>query len=331
MFKFCLRSFLLTRIFYISLVTITFSYFIVGNDRSNELINYDKVDNRVERIILKFLKNFYTYDSIQFIHLAQTGYTNDKNYAFFPLFPLIIRYTANFLHHLVGNYFSQNLTIFLICGFLISNILCLFNAIMLYKLTHFLTHSNIKSRLVTFLFLINPSTIIFISIYSENLYFCLSLFFILMLLVNQQDSNLLSIFVYLIILMLSRSTAIFLSTYFIIPIIVNVFVTGDKRYDLDSFFSNFVKFIKIFKRNIRYIGKFIILICHFFLCFYLMTKFKPIKEICGAFSLNAKNNNDVNEEYNNIIEEYSYFCFDSNSSRNFYNFIQKKYWVRLYI
>jgi hypothetical protein len=328
MFKFCLGSFLVTRIFYISIVTITFSYFIVGYDRSNELINYDKLHNPVERIILKFLKNFYTYDSIQFIHLAQTGYTNDKNYAFFPLFPLMIRYTANFLNYFVGNYFVHNLTIFMICGFVISNMLCLFNTMMLYKLTHFLTHSNIKSRLVAFLFLINPSTIIFISIYSENLYFCLILFLILMLLVNQQDSNLLSMFVYLIILMLSRSTAIFLFTYFIIPIFVNVFVTGEKRYDLNSFFLNFYKFIKIFIRNIRYIGKFIILICHFFLCFFLMTKFKPIREICGAYLFNVKNNNNKNEDYDNIILDYTSFCFDSNLSKNFYNYIQKKYWVR---
>lgn len=328
MIKFCLINFIFTRLFYISIVTITYGYFIVGNDRSNELINYDGIENKIERNILKFMKNFYTYDSIQFIHLAQNGYTNDKNYAFFPLFPLMIKYFAQVLNLLSGNFFSMNVTIYLVSGFLLSNLLCLCNTIMLFRLTHFLTHSQIKSRLVSFLFLINPSTIIYISIYSENLYLALSLLFILMLLVNQQDSNLLSLFVFLIVLMLSRSTAIFLSTYFVIPILVNVFVKGNKRYDSDSLKTNFLKVFKIFKRNIKYIGKIIILFTHFIICFFLMTKFKPIREICGAYLMNVNTNKNLNEGYDNVIEEYTNFCYDSNISSNFYNFIQKKYWVR---
>ena len=67
---------------------------------------------------------------------------------------------------------------YIISGFIISNTFCLGNCLLMFIIIYKLTNSLKKSKICTFLFLINPGTIFYISIYSENLYLMLHLIFI---------------------------------------------------------------------------------------------------------------------------------------------------------
>ena len=134
MLKFCLNSFLISRAIYIGITVIAYTFFD-RYDKSNELI-YNEKEGFVERLILDFLSNFHSYDSIHFIHLAKNNQTNDRNFAFFPLFPFIINYLAKGIE-LALRLFTFEVaninTLYLSSGFLLSNIICFLNLITLEK------------------------------------------------------------------------------------------------------------------------------------------------------------------------------------------------------
>jgi hypothetical protein len=134
MMKFCINSFLITRTIYITITVIAFTFFS-RYDRSNELL-YNGEEGTFEKIILQFLSNFHSYDSVHFIHLAKNNQTNDRNFAFFPLFPFIISYLAKGIElalQLFKFQVANQNTLYLTSGFLISNILCFLNLLTLEK------------------------------------------------------------------------------------------------------------------------------------------------------------------------------------------------------
>ncbi len=76
-------------------------------------------------IILFFVINHYNlnlYDSISYLTIAKNGYTSDVLYAYFPLYPLLIK----ILHFIIPSY--------LVSGIIISNICSYISAILIYKL-----------------------------------------------------------------------------------------------------------------------------------------------------------------------------------------------------
>jgi len=168
----CIKYFLITRLFFILIIILPFNKFLIGEwDMSNSLIasppskiynNNNNNNNKeylkekdkkvkifnekttesilnfddlsfIERNLLKFLKVFHVYDSSHFINLAKTGYTNEKNLVFFPIFPVIIQYVERitFLKYLFS--FKNDLTSFLLSGFIISNLFCLLNTFLLVR------------------------------------------------------------------------------------------------------------------------------------------------------------------------------------------------------
>jgi Gpi18-like mannosyltransferase len=337
MIKFCVSSFLLTRTFYITIIILSYTFLVDKYELSSELItpNFKEIPNTTyfERIIYSFLKHFYSYDSVHFIHIAKNNYTTDFNYAFFPLFPLAISYFNSCLKILLNifpffrisnNENLENLYL-LLSGFILSNILCLINTIMLYKLSYFLTSSTAKSKLVAFLFLINPGTIFFITAYSENLFLCLQLLFVLMLLVNQQEKNFLSLVFFLIFLITCRSTSLFLTCYFLIPIINNIVLPEGKKYESENFSYNLNKLFNSLKNNIRPLGKIVVLIGHCYLTFLWTTKLRPSSDICHSINYNLNQNSAImSEGYSSLVNEYRSMCM--NRDFNLYSHIQKKYW-----
>ena len=102
--KICLKLFIYTRLFYIGLIVIIYSFNIVQKyDLSSDLLticekNADSSPNILERIISKFLSYFSSYDAIHFIIISQKNYINDNIFAFFPLFPWLVRGLAQFLY-----------------------------------------------------------------------------------------------------------------------------------------------------------------------------------------------------------------------------------------
>jgi hypothetical protein len=134
MMKFCVNAFFITRGIYITITILAFTFFD-RYDRSNELI-YNGNEGIFEKILLQFLSNFHSYDAVHFTHLAKNNQTNDRNFAFFPLFPFIISYLAKaveLLLRLIRYEVANQYTLYLSSGFLISNGLCFLNLITLEK------------------------------------------------------------------------------------------------------------------------------------------------------------------------------------------------------
>lgn len=96
------------------------------------------------------------WDGRHFLEIAQKGYTNKVQYAFFPLYPLLINFFANFL----------NIN-FLYAGILI-NIVAAFGSI--YILLKILRKYGEDATKATVYFLIFPTSFYLITAYSESLF-----------------------------------------------------------------------------------------------------------------------------------------------------------------
>jgi Gpi18-like mannosyltransferase len=341
MIKFCLGAFIITRIFYFSLILTVF--LLVGkNELGSELI-----DESEGYFLFNFLKHFYNYDSIHFIHIAKNGYTSDYNYAFFPLFPILIRYLRFFMLPLTGfnwhDWLGGSTYFYLLSGFLLSNFFCFLNTLVLFRISFFFYRSESRARLTCLLFLVNPGTVFYISVYSENLFLLLQLVFILMCLTQQIEKNFFAFVTYIVIMMTLRSTAIFLSVFLLLPVVE---IMATQKYEKDLKMNIGILFAKLYG-NIKLIGKIIICLGVFYLSFFWMTNLRSRSEICySAFIKYSKSlnytqekemmNNDtifykyismsLYEQEKLIDKDYYELCAKKDFSFNFYTFIQNKYW-----
>lgn len=113
-----------------------------------------------------FERSLATYDSQYYIKIAEDGYLNgpmnNKLYAFYPLYPILIKiFSPVFLH----DSFLTGIFISFICSF--------FAIIFLYKLLRL--DSEEKTAILTvFYYLIFPAAIFYCAIYTESLFFLLS-------------------------------------------------------------------------------------------------------------------------------------------------------------
>ena len=154
--KLCIKMFFYTRIFFISIILIAYSTNLVSKyDLSSDILLITKENdiNIFEKITLKFLSYFSSYDAIHFILISKYDYFNDNIFAFFPLFPWLIRGLAR-LFELIP--FKNEYVPFMLSGFIISNFICLCNCLLIFAIIFKLTNSKKKSKICSFLFLINP-------------------------------------------------------------------------------------------------------------------------------------------------------------------------------
>ena len=325
MIKFCLKSFFITRIIYISFILIIYNFSIVEKyDLSTDIISERDENMRLlEKILLKFLSYFSSYDAIHFLTISKYSYINDSIYAFFPLFPSLISGLKSFISPFFK--FTKNeMTVYLISGFFFSNIFCLINSILLFCIIFNLTNSVLKSKISVILFLINPGTIFYISIYSENICLTLQLLFIQILLTsNNETTNFIQIACLIIGLLMTRSNSIIFCSFFIIPCLCELLgkIKLNEKFSDNDFLYNIKSFFKLFQKNFRFIGLYIILCFHAYLCFIGMTKYKPKTEIC--FYIRRKINENLTK-YN----LFNLFCHNSkfNTINNFYSYLQDEYW-----
>lgn len=315
MIKFCTASFIITRIFYIAVILIVFNTGItVKYDLSPEIILID--DNNIplfEKKIQRLLVHFSSYDAIMFYHIAKNYYTNDSNFAFFPLFPTLLKH----LSKLTKVFFSSETTSLLFSGYLLSNLFCYINSILLYSLIYNLTRSKVKSKICSLLFLINPGTMFYMSIYSENLCFTLQLIFIYILVLSESFLPL----IFLIpLLILTRSNTLLLCSYFVIPCLRKILTKEKDSNDFSgNFFRNFTKFFQAIIKNIFYIGIYVLLCIEFYSVFYFMSKYFPTLTICESI----KNKVSIKNSKYSLFEDY---CNNGKGIENFYSYIQKEYW-----
>lgn len=107
------------------------------------------------------------WDAIHFIDIAKNGYVFEHSAAFFPLYPLTIRF--------ITTYVLQSDTLFLPVAVLLNFLFFNISAVLLFKLTLILFTSRNIAIFTVFSFCINPANIFFSAAYTESMYFMLTL------------------------------------------------------------------------------------------------------------------------------------------------------------
>lgn len=120
----------------------------------------------ISRIFLMFLLvykhnlSFFTiYDVEHYINISKNGYTSELLFAFFPLFPLLIKA----LHIIIPSYEVSAL--------LLSNIFSFLSIIVLY----YLVKDNTQNKFIIFTFIFSPILVFNMIGYTESLYLFLTL------------------------------------------------------------------------------------------------------------------------------------------------------------
>lgn len=108
-----------------------------------------------------FFKSLANWDGGHFLGIAQNGYKQDFQYAFFPLYPLLIR----LMNQVTQNYLLAAILINLVCSFFAMHIL--------YRLILEDFKKEIAEKVVFFL-LFFPTSFYFLAAYSEGLFFFLT-------------------------------------------------------------------------------------------------------------------------------------------------------------
>ncbi len=86
----------------------------------------------LDRPVASLISMFAHWDSIHFIAIAQHGYVYEKQFAFFPFIPLLMRGGAYLLCTALPNLISPYYAMIL-CGFLASNVAFILAAVILYQ------------------------------------------------------------------------------------------------------------------------------------------------------------------------------------------------------
>ena len=321
--KFCIISFIITRIFYFIFIQLIFNTkFIRKRDYSQDILANSDIKNIsfAEKILLNWLKYFLSYDGQHFEYISENGYLLDHLFCFYPFFPYCARIFVPIFR--LFNFKNPH-SPFIFSGLLFSNILGLLNTILLANIIYKITNSKVKGKISALLFLINPGTIFYMAYYSENLYFFLSL-----LLVKELMNDNYNLFYYiklcLIImgLLMTRSNGIILLSFFVIPIFKKLFEDINKNQISFTFefLGNFKLFLDLILKNFIFIFLHVLLCFYGFLIFYWMVNLRPKNIICTA-SKKLINYNDPN------FPDYWNFCNNLNSPiKNIYNYLQNKYW-----
>jgi Gpi18-like mannosyltransferase len=104
------------------------------------------------------LYNWYRWDTIRFITVAQAGYVSPQFAAFFPLYPALERVMNRVTHIDI-----------LVCGLIISNLAMLGTLIVLYRLTEREFDREIAGRTVLYLSIF-PTALFLFAAYNESLF-----------------------------------------------------------------------------------------------------------------------------------------------------------------
>ena len=110
---------------------------------------------------------FKRWDALHFIDIAKNGYVFEHSAAFFPLYPLTIRY--------VTIYIFQSETVHLLAAILLNFIFFNISAIFLFKLTVILFKERNIAILTVLTFCLNPANVFFSAAYTESMYFMLTM------------------------------------------------------------------------------------------------------------------------------------------------------------
>ena len=122
-------------------------------------------------IVENLFGGFDNWDSQYYITIADKGYTQEQFLAFFPFYPLLIRFIASTILHPLSLFLPFR-SLLLISGYFITNTSFLLATFLLYKLTNRLTSNPLLSLYSCFFFCLNPASVFMCSLYTESVFSC---------------------------------------------------------------------------------------------------------------------------------------------------------------
>lgn len=148
---------------------------LIPDHKSDGFVNglEAELKTTTDYIVYNLLIGLNRWDSQYFIAIANQGYFREEFLAFFPLFPLSVRFLAlilNWIQTLLGQTFVSFYCLLLIASFLLNLLLFVITSVVLYKLTVRLFGDQWFARRAVHWFAYNPSSIFFSSSYTESLF-----------------------------------------------------------------------------------------------------------------------------------------------------------------
>lgn len=123
----------------------------------------------VDQVISFLLGGFKRWDAIYYTHIAEHGYTFENTLAFFPLYPMLVRVTANTVLF-PGKFLMSYSNVLLISATLINFVMFIKTAESLYKLGKIVTGNDTVANMAALLFCINPASVFMSACYTECVY-----------------------------------------------------------------------------------------------------------------------------------------------------------------
>lgn len=188
------------------------------------LVPSDGLDGLIQRVIGRFLK----WDAVYFVRIAEYGYEYEQFYAFFPFYPILMKYFAKVI--MMPLWWITERSAIMLAGFIISNVSFVFSAVQLYKLGCVVLRDENIAFISAMLYTITPSSIFMSAIYTESVYALLVFSALYFLATNNLIISSLSFF----FATFTRSNGILLTGFIIFHFFSSLF------HSLFSFFVSFL-------------------------------------------------------------------------------------------
>lgn len=98
----------------------------------DELVYSKHCSGPLNSHLLKLLRPFVRWDAVHFLDIAEGGYLYEDQFAFFPGVPVLIRWSGDGLHTLLGGFLCQRV-LYIMIGVVLSNTSFILAAISLYR------------------------------------------------------------------------------------------------------------------------------------------------------------------------------------------------------
>lgn len=126
--------------------------------------SFPYVEAVLEKYQPPFLRSWANFDGVHYLNIAKSSYSAQYTQAFFPFYPLLIRWLGNL-------FFAKN---YLVAGQFISGVFFILSLWLLFKLASIDLGEKIAWRVIIFLVFF-PTSFYFISVYAESLFLFLVL------------------------------------------------------------------------------------------------------------------------------------------------------------
>ena len=152
------------------------------NDAHKEGFNFEARYNPKKYWWTNKMSFLINWDGLYFFNAAQQGYSNLRQFAFYPGFPIVLKYLDSFFKKAVPLYSSftteyglESISIMII-GLLLNFTLHLLNNYWIYKIARLRGCALGEAKMIGLLFAISATSLYHVTLYSESLYLSLCLY-----------------------------------------------------------------------------------------------------------------------------------------------------------